>query len=38
MAVLVWVVKRSVNFVSGATSEVRIGGENDELDSQVKWF
>ena len=30
--------RQSVNFVSSATSEVRIGGENDELESQVKRF
>ena len=27
---------QSVNFVSSATSEVRIGGENDKLESQLK--
>ena len=30
--------RQSVNFVSSATSEVRIGGENDELENQVKRF
>ena len=30
--------RQSVNFVSSAASEVRIGGENDELESQVKRF
>ena len=29
---------QSVNFVSSATSEVRIGGANDELESQLKRF
>ena len=29
---------KSVNFVSSATSEARIGGENEELESQVKRF
>ena len=29
---------QSFNFVSSATSEVRIGGKNDELESQVKRF
>ena len=33
-----WKKTQSVNFVSSATSEVRIGGENDELESQVKRF
>ena len=30
--------RQSVNFVSSVTGEVRIGGENDELESQVKRF
>ena len=29
---------QSVDFVSSATSEVRIGGENDEIENQLKWF
>ena len=29
---------QSVNFLSSPTSEVRIGGENDELESHLKWF
>ena len=31
-------VSVSVNFVSSATSEVRICGENDELQSHLKGF
>ena len=27
---------QSLNFVSSATSEVRIGGKNDELENQLK--
>ena len=39
MFVMVWVVKHRIfNFVSSATSDVRIGGENDGLGSQLKWF
>ena len=30
--------KQSVNFVSSATSDVQIGGENEELESQLKRF
>ena len=29
---------QSVNFVTSATIEVQIDGENDELESQLKWF
>ena len=29
---------QSVDFVSSATSEVRIGGENDEIENQLKRF
>ena len=29
---------QSVNFVNSVTNEVRIGGENDELESQSKRF
>ena len=29
---------QSINFESSATSDVQIGGENDELESQVKRF